>query len=42
MQREHDKESLLRRGRIWVLVLLVTLLAPTWAARIRGLLGPGA
>jgi len=29
----------LRRGRIWVLVLLVTLLAPLVAAQLRGLLG---
>ena len=28
----------LRRGRIWVLVLLVTLLAPLVAAQLRGLL----
>jgi hypothetical protein len=26
-----------RRGRIWVLVLIVTLLAPSWLARARGL-----
>jgi hypothetical protein len=25
------------RGRIWVLVLLVTMLAPLWAARLNGL-----
>lgn len=29
----------LRRGRIWLLVLLVTFGAPVWAARVRGLLG---
>ena len=29
-----------RRGRIWVVVLPVTLLAPLWAARARGLLRP--
>jgi hypothetical protein len=28
----------LRQGRIWVLVLLVTVGAPLWAARTRGLL----
>jgi ABC-type Fe3+ transport system permease subunit len=27
----------LLRGRIWMLVLVVTLLAPVWAARARGL-----
>ena len=29
----------LRRGRIWVLVLVVTVLAPLWTARLRGLVG---
>lgn len=29
----------LRRGRIWVIVLLATLLAPLYTARLRGLLG---
>jgi hypothetical protein len=29
----------LSRGRIWVMVLIVVLLAPLWTARIRGLLG---
>ena len=29
----------LRRGRIWVLVLVVTFVAPLWAARFRGVLG---
>ena len=28
----------LRRGRIWLLVLVVTFLAPLWTARLRGLL----
>jgi hypothetical protein len=28
-----------RRGRIWVVVLLVTFLAPLWTARLRGLVG---
>jgi hypothetical protein len=28
-----------RRGRIWIAVLVVTLLAPLWASRVRGLLG---
>jgi hypothetical protein len=34
----------LSRGRIWVAVLVVTLLAPLWAARLRGLMvaEPGA
>jgi hypothetical protein len=32
----------LRRGRIWVLVLVVTLLAPMWASRVRGPLGPAS
>jgi hypothetical protein len=27
------------RGRIWILVLVVTLLSPTWTARLRHLLG---
>lgn len=27
----------IRRGRIWVVVLVVTLLAPLWTARLRGL-----
>ncbi|HEX2219895.1 MAG TPA: hypothetical protein VHG35_13905 [Gemmatimonadales bacterium] len=27
------------RGRIWILVLIVTSVAPVWAARLRGLLG---
>lgn len=26
------------RGRIWILVLIVTLVAPVWTARLRGLL----
>ena len=30
-----------RRGRIWVLVLVVTFLAPLWTARLRGQLGEG-
>ena len=29
----------LGRGRVWVLVLLVTFVAPLWTARLRGLLG---
>lgn len=29
----------LRRGRIWIVVLVVTFLAPLWSARLRGLLG---
>jgi hypothetical protein len=29
----------LRRGRIWIAVLLVTLLAPLWTARLRGIVG---
>ena len=29
----------LRRGRIWMAVLVVTLFAPLWTARLRGLLG---
>lgn len=29
----------LRRGRIWIAVLLVTFIAPLWLGRIRGLLG---
>jgi hypothetical protein len=29
----------LRRGRIWIAVLLVTFMAPWWLGRIRGLLG---
>jgi hypothetical protein len=32
----------LRRGRIWIVVLVVTLLAPLWTARLRGLWGVGA
>jgi hypothetical protein len=34
----------LSRGRIWALVLIVTLLAPLWTARLRGLMEaePGA
>jgi hypothetical protein len=34
----------LRRGRIWIAVLIVTLFAPLWAARLRGLMAaePGA
>lgn len=28
----------LRRGRIWIAVLVVTLLTPLWTARVRGLL----
>ena len=31
----------IRRGRIWVLVLLVTFLAPLWTARLRSVIGPG-
>ena len=30
----------LARGRIWVAVLIVTLFAPSWAARLRGIVGP--
>jgi len=30
----------LRRGRIWMAVLVVTLFAPWWTARLRGLIGP--
>lgn len=30
-----------RRGRIWVLVLVVTFLAPLWTARLRGLVQGG-
>jgi hypothetical protein len=33
--RDYD----LSRGRIWILVLVVTLLAPLWTARLRGLMG---
>jgi hypothetical protein len=29
----------LSRGRIWILVLIVTLVAPVWTARLRGLAG---
>jgi hypothetical protein len=29
----------LGRGRIWILVLIVTLVAPLWTARLRGLPG---
>ena len=32
----------LSRGRIWVAVLVVVLLAPLWAARMQGLLGASA
>ena len=32
---DHD----LSRGRVWVAVLIVVLLAPLWTARMRGLLG---
>jgi hypothetical protein len=33
----------LSRGRIWVAVLIVVVLAPLWTARMRGLLGaPGS
>jgi len=32
----------LRQGRIWVLVLPVTFLAPLWTARLRGLMGTDA
>ena len=32
----------LSRGRIWVAVLVVVLLAPLWTARLRGLLGAPA
>jgi hypothetical protein len=28
------------RGRIWILVLVVVLLAPLWTGRLKGLLGP--
>ncbi|CAN5892052.1 hypothetical protein BH24GEM1_BH24GEM1_13570 [soil metagenome] len=31
----------LSRGRIWIAALVVTLFAPWWTARRRGLLGPG-
>jgi hypothetical protein len=31
----------LSRGRIWIAVLLITLLAPLWTARLRGLIAPG-
>ncbi len=31
----------LRHGRIWLAVLAVTLLAPGWTARLRGIVGPG-
>jgi len=31
----------LRRGRIWVAVLVVTLLAPLWTVRVRQTLPPG-
>ena len=31
----------LRRGRIWLAVLVVTLFAPLWTARLRGLIGLG-
>ena len=31
-----------RRGRIWILVLVVTVLAPLWAARMRGLAESGS
>ncbi len=30
----------LARGRIWVAALIVTLFAPSWAARLRGIVGP--
>jgi len=30
-----------RQGRVWVLVLLATALAPRWAAGVRGLISPG-
>jgi hypothetical protein len=30
----------LSRGRIWIAVLVVTLFAPSWAARLRGIVGP--
>jgi len=30
-----------RQGRVWVLVLLATALAPRWAAGARGLISPG-
>ena len=30
----------LGRGRIWIAVLIVTLFAPSWAARLRGIVGP--
>jgi hypothetical protein len=30
----------LSRGRIWIAVLVVTLLAPLWTARLRGLMVP--
>ena len=32
----------LSRGRIWIAVLIVVLLAPLWTARVRGLLGAPA
>ena len=31
----------LHRGRIWLAVLVVTLFAPLWTARLRGLIGLG-
>ncbi len=31
----------LRRGRIWVAVLVVTFLAPLWTARLRGIVDAG-
>jgi hypothetical protein len=31
----------LRHGRIWVVVLVVTFLAPPWTARLRGIVGSG-
>jgi hypothetical protein len=30
----------LSRGRIWIAVLIVTLFAPSWTARLRGVVGP--
>ena len=30
----------LSRGRIWIAVLIVTLFAPLWAARLREIVGP--
>ena len=39
-RRELLADHGLSRGRIWIAVLVVTLFAPSWAAWLRGIVGP--